>query len=446
MGSLPVTRYTGQQFDTNIAVILPHDAAHLPAIWSFCLSSVFLTAVRGVDQALKVTNATLVKVPFDLARWQRVAAEKYPNGLPEPESDDPTQWLFHGHPAHAEPSTVLQVAVARLLGYRWPPELDGDMRLSAQARARAHASSKLGGFADDDGIVSLSSVRGEGTAADRLRTLLAAAFGGQWSAAREQDLLHAAAARFDSQGRAADTLDDWLRDRFFEEHCALFHKRPFIWHIWDGRRDGFNALVNYHKLAGPDGEGLRTLNALAFSYLGEWIERQRAEQKAGIEGADARLAAAIGLQNELRRIIEGEPPCDLFVRWKPLRDQALGWDPDINDGVRLNIRPFLMAADVRAKGAGVLRAKPDSTWSNSKKLGVTDRGKEPETLRPREEYPWFWGCQPEKRPDHRVDFGAATARAAAAATKFDGIRWNGLHYTRTAKESARAAAVKRSLR
>ena len=46
-------------------------------------------------------------------------------------------------------------------------------------------------------------------------------------------------------------LDDWLRNDFFEEHCKLFQQRPFIWHIWDGRkRDGFHALVNYHKLAG----------------------------------------------------------------------------------------------------------------------------------------------------------------------------------------------------
>ena len=49
---------------------------------------------------------------------------------------------------------------------------------------------------------------------------------------------------------ASPSLDDWLRNRFFDEHCKLFHHRPFVWHIWDGRkRDGFHALVNYHKLA-----------------------------------------------------------------------------------------------------------------------------------------------------------------------------------------------------
>ena len=45
---------------------------------------------------------------------EQVAAERYPNGLPKPYSDDPTQWIFHGHPAQSD--APLQVAVARLLG------------------------------------------------------------------------------------------------------------------------------------------------------------------------------------------------------------------------------------------------------------------------------------------------------------------------------------------
>ncbi len=50
--------------------------------------------------------------------WQKVAAEKYPHGLPKLLSNDATQWLFKGHPAGADQQ--LQVAVARLLGYQWP--------------------------------------------------------------------------------------------------------------------------------------------------------------------------------------------------------------------------------------------------------------------------------------------------------------------------------------
>jgi len=64
---------------------------------------------------------------------------------------------------------------------------------------------------------------------------------------------------------------------------------------------------------------------------------------AGEVGAEERLIAAEHLRGELTNIIEGEPPYDIFVRWKPLYRQAIGWEPDINDGVRLNIRPFLAA-------------------------------------------------------------------------------------------------------
>ena len=65
----------------------------------------------------------------------------------------------------------------------------------------------------------------------------------------------------------------------------------------------------------------------------------------------------------LGAILKGEPPFDLFVRWKPLDDQPIGWEPDINDGVRLNIRPF-MAQGIPGgkKGAGILRAKPNVHW------------------------------------------------------------------------------------
>ena len=52
-------------------------------------------------------------------------------------------------------------------------------------------------------------------------------------------------------------------------------------------------------------------------------------------------------------------------------------------------------------------------------------------------FPWFWGCDPEKRPEHRLDFGATTPGASPAGEIFDGARWNGLHYSRVAEEAAR---------
>ena len=219
--------------------------------------------------------------------------------------------------------------------------------------------------------------------------------------------------------------------QFFSEHCKLSQSRPFIWQIWDGHVNGFSALVNYHKLAAPNGKGRKTLNQLTFTYLSDWIDRQKDDQAEGVNGADDRLTAALDFQGQLKKILDGEPPYDIFVRWKPLHQQAIGWDPDTNDGVRLNIRPFLNAQLRKSgkAGAGILRAKPGTIkWAK-------DRGKEP--LRSKEDFPWFWGWDED---DHAVatDFGAPIPGAPPAGDSFDGNRWNDPHYTRAAKEAARA--------
>ena len=165
---------------------------------------------------------------------------------------------------------------ARLLGYRWPAELDSEMRLSDESRAVMARCAELHRFADKDGIVCLSPIT-KAPAAQRLTELLAAAYGEHWSAARSTKNSR-------RRGLQRQDLDDWLRDKFFEQHCALFHHRPFVWHIWDGLRDGFNVLVNYHKLAAPNDEGRRTLEKLIYTYLGDWIATAR-EQQAGAEGS-----------------------------------------------------------------------------------------------------------------------------------------------------------------
>ena len=73
--------------------------------------------------------------------------------------------------------------------------------------------------------------------------------------------------------------------------------------------------------------------------------------------------AALDLQKKLIAIREGEPPYDIYVRWKPLAEQPIGWNPDLNDGVRLNIRPWVTA--------GVLRKRFTINWNK-------DRGKNPD--------------------------------------------------------------------
>lgn len=425
VGGSASTLYLGELYDGNVAPVVPHNATALKLLWSFCSTGAYFEEIRKLDAKMNITNGTFLKVPFDPADSMDDAVQ----ALPEPQSDDPTQWLFHGRPERADIHAILQVGVARLVGYRWPAELDEHMRLAPEARALVERCAELADFADEDGIVCLSPLRGEASAADRLRRLLAAAFGGAWSNAKERELL-AAVASFHKDSTPASNLDTWLQESFFEQHCKLFHHRPFVWHIWDGRKDGFNALINYHCLAGPDGAGRRTLEALTYSYLGDWIQRQQDGVKSNEPGAEARLAAAMELKDELEKILAGEPPYDIFVRWKPLHEQPIGWEPDINDGVRLNIRPFMSATLSKGKkGAGVLRWKPNIKWEK-------DRGKEPQKLRPREMFPWFWGWD-EKKAEHTIDFGSGLKDTAPAGREFDGNRWNDLHYTNAAKQAAR---------
>jgi hypothetical protein len=335
-GSLPATLYTGEAWNQNCAPIIPIEDEFLPAIWAYCSSEEFHIQVRKIDQSLKVTNATLVKVPFDLERWQQVAEEQFPNGLPDPTSNDPTQWLFGGQP---EVSTApLQVAVARLLGYRWP---------------EPSAPDDLDKYADGDGIVCLPPVGGEPPAIERLLQLLARAYGEKWSPAVLDTLLLEAGAKSGAAG-----LVLWLRNVFFKDHCRFFLNRPFIWHIWDGTSDGFSAFINYHRL------DRRLLERLTFDYLGNWwLGRVRGDRANDLPGAEKRLAAAEQLKDKLQLILEGEPPYDIYVRWKRLTEQPVGWDPELDDGVRLNIRPFM--------AAGVLRTQPDIKWNK-------DRGKNPD--------------------------------------------------------------------
>jgi len=374
MNSLEATPYDGYAFDNNAGVIIPEAEDNLAVIWAYCSSDKYAQDIRRIDQNLNVTSGTLVKVPFELSHWKAVAAASFTHGLPQPFSNDPIQWLFHGHPQCA--NDPLQVALARLAGFRWPAETDASMELAEDARKWIASCDQLAEHTDDDGIVCLPSVRGEAPAHDRLLKLLIASWEtvqpGSWKPAVLDKILSDA-------GCAGKGLDVWLRDNFFEQHAKRFHHRPFIWHVWDGLKDGFAALVNYHQL------DAKNLERLIHTYLGDWIRQQEAGMRDGIDGAQQRLAAAQDLKRRLELILEGEQPYDIFVRWKPLAEQPIGWNPDLNDGVRLNIRPFMTAEVLRHNK----KPKLNITWDK-------DRGKDVNSA------PWFSVFQGDRINDHHL--------------------------------------------
>lgn len=394
MSDLPVAIYCGAMFDCNVAVLVPHDEADLPWIWSYLRSDEYRREVRRLTQKTSVTNLTLIKIPVD--KDEQIELEQQSKIKAVPRTGDPTQWLFNGCPRDS--GDPLQVAVARLLGYRWPRQTGTAVR-----GCPALDADSLDELADKDGIVCIPPVRGEAGAADRLLDLLARTFGNGWSS-------EVLASELKAIGFSGKSLDAWLRDGFFEQHCELFHQRPFIWQIWDGLRDGFSALVNYHKL------DRRNLETLIYTYLGDWISRQTQSVSQSVEGAVERLAAAEQLKRRLELILEGDSPYDVFVRWKPLQAQALGWEPDLLDGVRANIRPFLSVPDVKGKGSGILRSKPKIKWNK-------DKGKEP--YRPMNEFPWFWSWD-----EKSIDF-------PGAGTEPTGERHNDCHYSIKCKLAAR---------
>ena len=120
--------------------------------------------------------------------------------------------------------------------------------------------------------------------------------------------------------------------------------------------------------------------------------------------ATLKLAKAEALKVQLEAIAHGEKPFDIFVRWKPLHQQPIGWEPDLNDGVRMNIRPFVEAGVLR-----IPRAKLGIKWE-------ADRGKDVASA------PWFklgptYG-EPEgtRINDHHLSLAEKQAAREKAAT------------------------------
>ena len=370
---------------TTVAIV-PRREGDTAALLCYLLDNEYSENIRKINRKVAVSTGSISSVPFDRERWRKAAALQFPDGIPEPFSIDSKNWLFHGHPANTTKSATLSVALARLCGYRWPAETDSDIHLSDEARAWITEAVELPP-GDGDGLLGISAVAGRRPLADRLRAYLASAFGADWSDALERRLVAEADEKLDKKTARDGSLEAWVRDRAFRQHCALFGQRPFLWHISDGLKDGFSVFVHYHRF---DQAALRKLT---YTLLGDWLARTMAENNA------LRYEKGRELQQKLEKILEGEKPYDIFVRWKSLAQQPLGWDPDLDDGVRQNIRPFIMA--------GVL------THDLSKILKDKDRGKDVASA------PWYDLFNGERRNDHHTILAEKRAAREASAKRVE---------------------------
>ncbi len=257
------------------------------------------------------------------------------------------------------------VLILRLLGHRWPKQIEVGEPVPA--------------WADPDGIIPLTEGTAEPTLLARIRERLPLEFPSGEAAALEREF----------QELLGESLDAWLGQTFFKHHTSQFKKRPIAWQLQSGRwtarqKPAFACLVYYHQL---DGDTLATLQS---QYVRPLRQRYETELR-GIESvpANARSARQDARRMELGDLIQelgdfdaalgrvaaegfAAPALEQIIarepvdRWcaadgvkAPPEDRAAllrqeqRYLPDLNDGVRVNIAPLqkagLLAAEVLAK-------------------------------------------------------------------------------------------------
>lgn len=310
--------YSGHRFHQNIAVIVPKRTEDFAAIQAFCHAPAFEAAVRQLDQKLNVTNRTLTAVPFDRDAWA-AKANAQNCGMEAPLNANPhpfRQRSFRGVPDGPQ---AAEVVLARLLGFRWPTEAPLASNIQPPWYLCVH----------------------ETAAPSREEDLV-----------RFQRALQQQAPASELAKASLERLRAWLRNEFFEQHCRSFLDRPFLWQIWDGEPDGFSVILRCHAL---DRVGLRTL---IDEPLTTWLHQLHSAAHLPHADITRLIQAGEQLRARLEAIYLGESPHDVFVRWKPLEAQPIGWDPDWNDGLRLLMRPFLASPAGTGSRQSLLRVSP----------------------------------------------------------------------------------------
>jgi hypothetical protein len=153
-----------------------------------------------------------------------------------------------------------------------------------------------------------------------------------------------------------ESLREWLENAYFDYHASMYKNRPIFWHISSRQGKGpaaFSAIVHYHRF---DKDQMAKLRGV---YLREALAAFRSEAAlAGQEGrADDRLEwqakveEAEEFDRRLQQVQEGfhEGAADfgILTPWKAEGARPKGWDPDINDGVKVNIEPLQRAGVLR---------------------------------------------------------------------------------------------------
>jgi len=176
----------------------------------------------------------------------------------------------------------------------------------------------------------------------------------------------------DQWGRQTPTtLERWFEKKFFKRHVSQFKKRPIAWHL-TSKKGAFQVIVYYHKF---NTNRLRLLRARYVRQALETLRRQLGEARisgrdresiARIQELEAKIADIEDFDSRLGLLLEGrEREARIWCPWKKPDDQPSGWDPDVNDGVRVNIAPvqrlrLLPVSVLSKKDLDALLAPPEA--------------------------------------------------------------------------------------
>jgi hypothetical protein len=213
--------------------------------------------------------------------------------------------------------------------------------------------------ADADGIVPFITISGEMALLERVHQELAVLFPDRDVNQVEVEITNELKHRVKGY-RRTNSIREWLEDVFFDYHVALYKNRPIIWHIsskLDRGEASFAALIHYHKF---DKDRMAKLRS---SYLREALNVFRREAGLAVQAGrtndrlewQTRVEEAEALDQRLQWIQEGrlEGPeggdrdFRILTPWKSAEERPKDWDPDLDDGVKVNIEPLQRAGVLR---------------------------------------------------------------------------------------------------
>ena len=89
MSDLRANIYSESHVHENGTLIVPNSESLNSVFYCFAKSGCLAAEVRKLNQKISITPNFFGQIPFDLDKWSKVAEEQYPNGLPQPYTNDP---------------------------------------------------------------------------------------------------------------------------------------------------------------------------------------------------------------------------------------------------------------------------------------------------------------------------------------------------------------------